>query len=89
MGTEAPEEELETEDLTEAEVKEKDKLLKKGFGTWNRREYLGFIRGCEYFGRDNYKFIATEIPTKTEKEIEEYGKVFWKKYKELKGTYHV
>lgn len=33
------------QDLTESEQKEKESLLQKGFGNWNKREFHAFLRG--------------------------------------------
>lgn len=39
------------EPLNDEEEAEKDVLSKLGFGNWNKRDYQGFIRGCEMYGR--------------------------------------
>lgn len=39
------------EELNEEEIAEKETLNSEGFGDWNKREYQGFIRGCESYGR--------------------------------------
>jgi SWI/SNF-related matrix-associated actin-dependent regulator of chromatin subfamily A member 5 len=71
------------DDLTEGEQKEKDTLLQKGFGNWNKRDFGLFIKACEKYGRDALEQIAGDIDTKTLAEVKEYSKVFWKKYKEV------
>jgi SWI/SNF-related matrix-associated actin-dependent regulator of chromatin subfamily A member 5 len=38
-------------DLTEEEKAEKEELQGLGFGDWNKREYLAFIKGMEMYGR--------------------------------------
>eukprot|EP01132_Coremiostelium_polycephalum_P000977 gene977-1243_t len=70
-------------DLTNEEQELKEKLLKNGFGNWNRNDFRSFIRGCELYGRKAYKNIAETVETKTEKEAHEYSVVFWKRYKEV------
>lgn len=67
--------------LTEAEKEEKEKLSEQGFSEWNRRDFQQFVNGSGKYGRHNYEGIAEEVDGKTAEEIEEYGKVFWKKYK--------
>jgi SWI/SNF-related matrix-associated actin-dependent regulator of chromatin subfamily A member 5 len=37
--------------LTEEEEAEKEALAELGFQHWTKREYQGFIRGCEAYGR--------------------------------------
>lgn len=71
------------ESLTEEEEKEKEELANQGFVEWSRRDFQHFIRGAEKHGRINYSSIATEIEGKSEKEVREYGAVFWKRYTEL------
>lgn len=72
------------EPLTEEEQAEKEELMKEGFNDWHKREYQGFIRGCEKFGRDNFEAIATEIGTnKTAEDVKRYSEVFWERYKEI------
>lgn len=47
------------------------------------------MRGCELHGRDNWEEIQyRELGgTKTVKEVEAYGKVFWERYRELEGQF--
>lgn len=71
------------EPLTELEEKEKEELGTEGFADWSRRDFQHFIRGAEKHGRINYPAIASEIEGKTEKEVREYGAVFWKRYSEI------
>eukprot|EP00126_Sphaerothecum_destruens_P003753 Sdes_comp17535_c0_seq1m6779 len=71
------------EGLTEAEIEEKEKLLKKGFQDWNRRDFVLFIKGCEKYGRDDYEKIAKDMDAKSVSEVREYSKVFFKRYKEV------
>lgn len=69
------------EPLTEAEKEEKDRLTAMGFGDWNRRDFQQFVNGSAKYGRHAYKEIEQEVDGKNAKEIQEYAKVFWKKYK--------
>jgi SWI/SNF-related matrix-associated actin-dependent regulator of chromatin subfamily A member 5 len=43
------------------------------------------LQGCEKHGRWAIAAIAADIETKTEAEVREYAKVFWKRYKEIPG----
>lgn len=74
------------EPLTEEEEKEKEELATQGFTEWSRRDYQHFVRGAEKFGRVNYAAIASEIEGKTEKEVREYGKVFWDRIDEISDS---
>ena len=69
--------------LTEAEQEEKNRLSEMGFAHWNRRDFQQFINGSAKHGRNNYAEIAEEVDGKNEREVKEYAKVFWQKYKEL------
>lgn len=71
------------EPLTEEEKAEKERLIAKGFPEWNKRDFQQFLNGSAKYGRTNYDGIAEEVDGKTADEIEEYAKVFWKKYKTL------
>ncbi|TKA68796.1 hypothetical protein B0A49_09148 [Cryomyces minteri] len=71
------------EPLTEAEAEEKENLSKKGFADWNKRDFQQFINGSAKYGRTSYEDIATEVDSKTAKEIREYASVFWKRYQEI------
>jgi len=76
------------EGLTEEEEKEKEQLSSEGFQDWNRRDFQGFVRGCEKHGRNNFAAIAAEIadPNKTEEDIKAYSKVFWARVSELSDS---
>ncbi|KAK3054669.1 chromatin remodeling complex Adenosinetriphosphatase [Extremus antarcticus] len=73
----------EAEPLTEDEVAEKDSLAEEGFGDWNKRDFQQFVNGSAKSGRTNYDAIAQEVDAKEVKEVKEYAKVFWKRYKEI------
>lgn len=70
--------------LTEAEQDEKARLIAKGFGDWNRRDFQQFINGSAKYGRDNSEGISEEVDGKDVDEIKAYAKVFWKKYELIK-----
>ena len=44
--------------LTNAELKEKEKLLQGGFLDWTKDEYHSFVKACEKFGRKAYSQIS-------------------------------
>ncbi|PSN73459.1 hypothetical protein BS50DRAFT_568994 [Corynespora cassiicola Philippines] len=69
--------------LTEEEKAEKERLIEKGFPEWNKRDFQQFLNGSAKYGRTNYEGISEEVDGKTAEEIEQYAKVFWKKYKTL------
>ncbi|KAF2840227.1 putative SNF2 family helicase/ATPase [Patellaria atrata CBS 101060] len=71
------------EPLTEQEQEKKFELTEQGFAEWNKRDFQQFINGSAKYGRKNYAGIAEEVDGKNAEEIEEYAKVFWKRYKEL------
>lgn len=75
------------EPLTAEEEKEKAQLAGEGFSNWTKREFQAFIRGCELYGREEYDLIHYRELSTTKKleEVEEYGKVFWERYRELDG----
>lgn len=78
-------EEIDTaEKLTEAEEEEKAQELQQGFVNWTRREFQGFVRGCEKYGRNNLDAIVQELGnTKTPEEVKIYAKTFFERYQEL------
>ncbi|KAF2830831.1 hypothetical protein CC86DRAFT_367491 [Ophiobolus disseminans] len=71
------------EPLTEEEKAEKERLIDKGFPEWNKRDFQQFLNGTAKYGRQNYEGIAVEVDGKDAKEIADYAKIFWKKYKTL------
>lgn len=70
-------------ELTEAERNEKEVLSEQGFAAWNRRDFQQFVNGSAKHGRHNYAGIAEEVDGKNEKEIREYAKVFWQRYRQI------
>lgn len=69
--------------LTNEEKAEKEKYWITGFVEWNKDEFALFLKGCEKFGRKEYKQISDLIQTKNPKEVQDYSKVFWKRITEL------
>ncbi|KAF2801049.1 hypothetical protein K505DRAFT_43387 [Melanomma pulvis-pyrius CBS 109.77] len=69
--------------LTEEEKAEKERLIEQGFPEWNKRDFQQFLNGSAKFGRKNFAGISEEVDGKEADEIEQYAKVFWKKYKTL------
>ena len=67
-------------------MREKERLLQQGFGNWSKRDYQNFVKACELYGRHDYVAITTTVATKTQKEVEEYSKVFWKKVNLINGS---
>lgn len=63
------------------------KFYFQGFGNWKKSEFYAFVRGCEKYGRTNIARITEEIGTKTEDEVKEYSQAFWKKYKQIPGSF--
>lgn len=72
--------------MTDEEKAEKDLLLTKGFGNWNKNELIQFLRGIRRFKSNDLFNIAKHIPTKTLQEVIDYSRVFWERYKEIKKT---
>ncbi|KAH3744142.1 chromatin-remodeling complex ATPase chain Iswi [Pelomyxa schiedti] len=74
------------DDLTEAEIAEKEKLLTKGYTQWSYRDFFLFIHASKNHGRKNLKDIAAAIPGKSLEEVKEYSEVFWSRIDELKDS---
>ena len=70
-------------ELTETEREQKEAMSEQGFALWNRRDFQQFINGSAKHGRHNYAGISEEVDGKDEKQIREYAKVFWQKYKTI------
>ena len=75
-----------SEPVPEDELAKKDELVALGFNNWSRRDFHQFIRANEKFGRTAYAEIAQDLENKTLKEVKDYCKVFWARYKELEGA---
>jgi SWI/SNF-related matrix-associated actin-dependent regulator of chromatin subfamily A member 5 len=73
----------EAEPLTEAEMEEKQQLAEQGFSNWARKDFLTFVQLSAKYGRKAIQAIAADLETKTEKEVRDYAKVFWSRYKEM------
>ncbi|KAI5798075.1 SNF2 family N-terminal domain-containing protein [Pyronema domesticum] len=73
----------EAEPLNEAENEEKAQLAEEGFSNWSRKDFLNFIALSAKHGRKSIAAIAADLESKTEKEVKEYSKVFWTRYKEM------
>ncbi|KAI3403645.2 hypothetical protein KGF56_003572 [Candida oxycetoniae] len=71
--------------LTEEERQLKVDLMKQGYGNWNRKDFYHFISVCTKYGRNSIPLIAREFDDKTEDEVREYAKAFWKHYEEIDG----
>ena len=71
--------------LNEAELAERETLFKQGFNDWSKKEFQLFCKGCEKFGRDKIREIASEVEGKTYEQVEKYAGVFWKRYQEIAG----
>ena len=71
--------------MTEEELAEKEALTGEGFADWQRRHFQNFIKALERYGRDHLDRVAAEVADKSEEEVREYAKVFFERYKELKG----
>ncbi|KAK6201412.1 chromatin remodelling complex ATPase chain ISW1 [Scheffersomyces amazonensis] len=71
--------------LTEDEKLLKDELLTQGYSNWNRRDFTHFIAVCSKYGRNSIPLIAQEFEDKSEEEVREYARAFWKNYHEIDG----
>jgi len=72
------------EPLNEEEEELKEQLLAQGFGSWTRRDFTAFIRGCEMWGRHDLSSVTQEVEGKSEREVAKYASVFFKRYHEIK-----
>ncbi|KAK4900909.1 chromatin remodeling complex Adenosinetriphosphatase [Elasticomyces elasticus] len=75
----------EAEPLTEEERQEMEHLGTLGFGEWNKRDFQQFVNGSGKYGRKAFDQIASEVDSKSVKEVKEYASTFWKRYKEIKN----
>lgn len=69
-------------ELTDEERVELEKILATGL-EWSRKEYMGYIKGCELYGKGENLLISEIISTKTEQEVKEYAQIFWERLDEL------
>eukprot|EP00658_Telonema_sp_P-2_P000140 TRINITY_DN10043_c0_g2_i1.p1 TRINITY_DN10043_c0_g2~~TRINITY_DN10043_c0_g2_i1.p1 ORF type:complete len:965 (+),score=286.55 TRINITY_DN10043_c0_g2_i1:52-2946(+) len=77
----APEEEI--RELSEEEIREKERLMGEGFQEWSKRDFNNYVRACEKFGRAALEEVVKEVEGKSAEEVKEYHVVFWKRYKEI------
>nr|CEL64560.1 TPA: SWI2/SNF2 ISWI-like SANT [Neospora caninum Liverpool] len=70
---------------TDEEREEKQRLLREGFGTWGKRDFIQFVKGNEMYGRHDITRIATEVDGKSVEEVAAYARVFWSRYPEIAG----
>ncbi|KAI5192545.1 SWI/SNF-related matrix-associated actin-dependent regulator of chromatin subfamily A member 5 [Nematocida minor] len=72
--------------LTREEEGEKKILFEQGFNNWTKRDFWGYIRACEKYGRDDLEKIMSELPEKDAEEVKKYGEVFWSRIDELSDS---
>ena len=72
--------------LTEEEKQKKEDLLAQGFGAWSKRDVSQFVTAAGLWGRTSWSKIAADIADKSEKQVREYGRVFWDRWETL-GDY--
>ncbi|KFG28085.1 SWI2/SNF2 ISWI-like SANT [Toxoplasma gondii p89] len=70
---------------TDEEREEKQRLLREGFGSWGKRDFIQFVKGNEMYGRHDIARIATEVDGKSVEEVAAYSRVFWSRYPEIQG----
>ena len=56
-----------------------ERLEKEGFLDWTRGDFTKYTKGCEKYGRSDYKSIADDIGTKSAEDVESYSVEFWKR----------
>ncbi|KAG0440763.1 putative global transcription activator SNF2L1 [Dictyocoela muelleri] len=78
------EEELfsQSKDLTPEDQKKKEELMSQGFSNWSKKDFHGFIRAIEKFGRTNISKIANYL-SKSEEDVQKYSNIFWERINEL------
>ncbi|WIA10295.1 hypothetical protein OEZ86_000436 [Tetradesmus obliquus] len=69
--------------LSPEEEEERQALMREGFSSWSRRDFLAFVRAAEKFGRTELDKIAGEVEGKAKEEVVAYSQVFWARYQEL------
>lgn len=69
--------------LTPEEEAEKEALLTEGFLSWSKRDLQSYLRAVELFGRQNVEDISRSVEGKTEEEVKDYHRTFWKRYTEI------
>jgi len=66
------------EGLTAAEAAELKDKMAEGFGGWGHKEFGGFKRASEKYGRCDYEGIASMVGKEVE-EVRRYAEVFWRR----------
>ena len=67
---------------TKEELKDMEELKQletEGFSEWTRGDFTKFTKGCEKYGRADFKSIADDIGTKSPEEVETYSTQFWER----------
>uniref|UniRef100_K3WIC8 Chromatin-remodeling complex ATPase chain n=1 Tax=Globisporangium ultimum (strain ATCC 200006 / CBS 805.95 / DAOM BR144) TaxID=431595 RepID=K3WIC8_GLOUD len=72
--------------LTAEELNEKEKLLREGFGDWNKPQFFLFIKLLARYGRANVEAVAREMGKPFE-EVDRYAKVFLTRGQEELGDW--
>jgi len=72
--------------LSDAELDEREALLRDGFSSWSRKDFNAFVKACERHGRDDVASISLELGDRSEKEVARYASVFFARQRELKGA---
>jgi len=76
-ASETPEQTFSKEELKE--MQELKDLEAEGFSEWTRGDFTKYTKGCEKYGRADYKSIADDIGTKSPEEVQSYSSAFWEK----------
>ena len=72
------------EPLTEEEEAQREALKAEGFGTWSKRDFNAFVKGCELWGRHDLPSVTQEVEGKSEREVAKYASVFFKRFREIR-----
>ena len=57
-------------------LEDKKRLLNDGFASWNRQDFVAFVKASAIFGRTEYSTIAS-IVGKTKECVVDYASKFW------------
>ena len=55
--------------LSDAELDEREALLRDGFSSWSRKDFNAFVKACERHGRDDVASISLELGDRSEKDV--------------------
>lgn len=55
------------------------------FPNWKLKDFRSFVAGNVEFGRENIRSIAAKIPGKSFEEVENYSKVFWRRFEQIEN----